>query len=133
MVSTIFNEDEVKVIFLLGGPEAGKGTQCYRLVKNHSFVHLSAGDLLRREQDNPSSKVGTMIKEYIRDGMIVPMDFQQLDQAIKVNNETSGREVDNKKRFKTCVETLMPVDKVNSNRSVGKVYKQIKKQILNLI
>ncbi|CAH7666381.1 cytidylate kinase-like protein, partial [Phakopsora pachyrhizi] len=69
-----FNEDEVKVIFLLGGPGAGKGTQCSRLVENHRFAHLSAGDLLRREQDNPSSKVGTMIKEYIRDGRIVPMD-----------------------------------------------------------
>ncbi|KAI8444452.1 cytidylate kinase-like protein, partial [Phakopsora pachyrhizi] len=61
-----------------GGPGAGKGTQCSRLVENHSFVHLSAGDLLRREQDNPSSKAGMMIKEYIMDGRIVPMDFQQV-------------------------------------------------------
>ncbi|CAH7687336.1 hypothetical protein PPACK8108_LOCUS22110 [Phakopsora pachyrhizi] len=121
MVPTIFNEDEVKVIFVLGGPGAGKG------------------DLLRREQDDPNSKVGTMIREYIREGRIVPMDKEissslkindqgrssnrflidgfprKLDQAIKFDNEdellsrlmergkTSGREDDNeesiKKRF----------------------------------
>ncbi|KAI8443013.1 adenylate kinase isoenzyme 1 [Phakopsora pachyrhizi] len=135
MVSAIFNEDEVKVIFLLGGPGAGKGTQCSRLVKNHSFVHLSAGNLLRREQDNSSSKAGTMIKDrFLIDGFP-----RKLDQAKKFDNETSSREVDNKesikKRFKTFVETLMPgkVIRVNSNRSVDKVYKKIKKQILHLI
>ncbi len=34
------------------GPGAGKGTQCAKLVENHGFVHLSAGDLLREEVFN---------------------------------------------------------------------------------
>jgi hypothetical protein len=29
------------VVFVLGGPGAGKGTQCTNLVKNCGFVHLS--------------------------------------------------------------------------------------------
>jgi len=29
------------IIFVLGGPGAGKGTQCERLVKEYNFVHLS--------------------------------------------------------------------------------------------
>ena len=37
------------VFFVLGGPGAGKGTQCAKLVENNGFVHLSAGDLLRAE------------------------------------------------------------------------------------
>jgi hypothetical protein len=35
------------VVFVLGGPGAGKGTQCANLVRDYDFVHLSAGDLLR--------------------------------------------------------------------------------------
>lgn len=37
----VFSNDKVKVIFVLGGPGSGKGTQCSRLVKDWGFVHLS--------------------------------------------------------------------------------------------
>lgn len=37
------------VLFVLGGPGSGKGTQCARIIKEYGFVHLSAGDLLREE------------------------------------------------------------------------------------
>eukprot|EP00967_Tisochrysis_lutea_P102745 scaffold154794_cov18-Tisochrysis_lutea.AAC.1 len=37
-----------KVIFVLGGPGSGKGTQCGRLLEDFPDVaHFSAGDLLR--------------------------------------------------------------------------------------
>lgn len=36
-----------KVIFILGGPGAGKGTQCERMVERYGFIHFSTGDLLR--------------------------------------------------------------------------------------
>jgi len=35
------------VIFILGGPGSGKGTQCLKIKEHFKFVHLSAGDLLR--------------------------------------------------------------------------------------
>ena len=35
------------VIFILGGPGSGKGTQSGLLEKNMKMIHLSAGDLLR--------------------------------------------------------------------------------------
>lgn len=35
------------VIFILGGPGSGKGTQSQLIHDNYKFVHLSAGDLLR--------------------------------------------------------------------------------------
>lgn len=64
------------VIFVLGGPGAGKGTQCDRLAeKFDKFVHISAGDCLREEQNRPGSKYGNLIKEYIKDGKIVPMEI----------------------------------------------------------
>ncbi|KAI7866320.1 adenylate kinase-domain-containing protein [Spinellus fusiger] len=69
-----FSEDEVTVVFVLGGPGAGKGTQCENLKKDYGFVHLSAGDLLREEQKRPGSKYGELINHYIREGLIVPME-----------------------------------------------------------
>ncbi|EDO15828.1 hypothetical protein Kpol_1057p16 [Vanderwaltozyma polyspora DSM 70294] len=70
-----FSADEVSVVFVLGGPGAGKGTQCDKLVKNHQFVHLSAGDLLRAEQNREGSQYGELIKKYIKDGLIVPQEI----------------------------------------------------------
>lgn len=69
-----FDESQVTVILVLGGPGAGKGTQCARLVQDYGFVHLSAGDLLRAEQQRPGSEYGAMIADYIKEGQIVPME-----------------------------------------------------------
>lgn len=66
-----FSKDEASVIFVLGGPGAGKGTQCANIVRDYGFVHLSAGDLLRAEQERPGSEFGELIKTYIKDGRIV--------------------------------------------------------------
>ena len=52
--------DKPQVFFVLGGPGSGKGTQCAKLSKDHGFVHLSAGDLLREERDS-GSETATMI------------------------------------------------------------------------
>ncbi len=38
---TRFDASKVTVIFVLGGPGAGKGTQCESLVKDYGFRHLS--------------------------------------------------------------------------------------------
>lgn len=64
-----------KVVFVLGGPGAGKGTQCQQIAKEYDFVHLSAGDLLREERSKPNSKYGQLIEKYIQEGKIVPVDI----------------------------------------------------------
>jgi UMP-CMP kinase len=64
-----------RVIFVLGGPGAGKGTQCSNLVEEFDFVHLSAGDLLREERANAASQYGELISSYIKDGKIVPVEI----------------------------------------------------------
>ncbi|KAJ1673966.1 bifunctional uridylate/adenylate kinase [Spiromyces aspiralis] len=63
------------VVFVLGGPGSGKGTNSAKLVEDFGFVHLSAGDLLRAEQQRPGSKYGELIAHYIREGMIVPHEI----------------------------------------------------------
>eukprot|EP00037_Helgoeca_nana_P012590 m.114976 g.114976 ORF g.114976 m.114976 type:complete len:223 (+) comp21532_c0_seq3:87-755(+) len=60
-----------QVVFVLGGPGAGKGTQCARLVAEAGFVHLSAGELLRAERQSGSS-TAALIESVINRGEIVP-------------------------------------------------------------
>ncbi|WVR08987.1 hypothetical protein IAU60_006047 [Kwoniella sp. DSM 27419] len=70
----VFDQDKITVIFVLGGPGAGKGTQCERLVADYGFKHLSAGDLLREERNRPGSTFGELITTCIKEGTIVPME-----------------------------------------------------------
>jgi len=57
---------------------------------------LSAGDLLREEQNRPGSQYGEMIKTFIKEGNIVPMEvtIALLENAMRAAIEKSG-----KKRF----------------------------------
>jgi len=71
--TTVAHTPTPRIIFVLGGPGAGKGTQCGKLVKEYGFVHLSAGDLLRDERDSGSPD-GEMIENFIREGKIVPVE-----------------------------------------------------------
>lgn len=66
--------EKPKIVFVLGGPGAGKGTQCSKIVERFQFVHLSAGDLLREERAREGSEVGALIEDYIRNGKIVPVE-----------------------------------------------------------
>nr|XP_053628017.1 UMP-CMP kinase-like isoform X2 [Cherax quadricarinatus]XP_053628018.1 UMP-CMP kinase-like isoform X2 [Cherax quadricarinatus]XP_053628019.1 UMP-CMP kinase-like isoform X2 [Cherax quadricarinatus] len=80
--------DKYNVAFVLGGPGAGKGTQCEKIVKEFGYVHLSAGDLLREERAKPGSEFGDMIEEHIKNGTIVPVEItcSLLERAMKVQH-----------------------------------------------
>lgn len=62
-----------KITFVLGGPGAGKGTQCEMLAAEYGLVHLSAGELLRKEQATGSEN-GQLIDRYLSEGRIVPVE-----------------------------------------------------------
>jgi len=100
----VFDSSKVTVLFVLGGPGAGKGTQCANLVNDFGFCHLSAGDLLRSEQNRPGSEHGEMIRTYIKEGQVVPMEvtIKLLENAMRAALE-EGRQgegwVDGKGRF----------------------------------
>ncbi|KPI39569.1 Uridylate kinase [Cyphellophora attinorum] len=191
-----FDPKEVTVVYILGGPGSGKGTQSVHLVQDYGFTHLSAGDLLREEQDREGSEYGDLIKKYIKDGAIVPMEVtvkllenamkakidenksgkprflidgfpRKMDQAMYFEQavcpstctlfldcpedvmrkrllnrgKTSGRADDNEesivKRFRTFVETSMPVVEhfkeenrvvyANADGEEGQVYEEVVK------
>ncbi|BFU23970.1 UMP-CMP kinase, putative [Entamoeba histolytica HM-1:IMSS-B] len=60
------------VLFCLGGPGAGKGTQCQKIINKYPITHLSAGDLLRAEVKREGSQNGQLIQTLIKEGKIVP-------------------------------------------------------------
>lgn len=61
-----------QIVFVLGGPGAGKGTQCELVEKNFKgWTHLSAGDLLRAERKQGGS-LGEQINAKIAAGQLVP-------------------------------------------------------------
>ena len=51
------------VIFVIGTEGAGKGIECELLTEKYSYHHLSADELLRREEGNAdSSETGELIR-----------------------------------------------------------------------
>lgn len=73
-MSRLFGHIKPLVVFVLGGPGSGKGTQCKFICEEFNFKHLSAGDLLRTERNSPGSQYGEMIEKHIQEGSIVPVE-----------------------------------------------------------
>lgn len=97
-----------KVIFVLGGPGSGKGTQCEHIVKTYGLTHLSSGDLLRAEVESGSAR-GQRLKEIMERGELVSLDIvlELIRDAMTKNASSSNgflidgfpRELDQGLRF----------------------------------
>lgn len=106
-----------QVVFVLGGPGAGKGTQCKLIEEEFKYVHLSAGDLLREERQRPGSEYGELIETYIREGRIVPVEItcNLLKRAMERHGWDHGkflidgfpRNVDNLQGWKKATDGLV--------------------------
>ncbi|CAI4221420.1 unnamed protein product [Auanema sp. JU1783] len=85
-----------KVVFVLGPPGSGKGTQCKKIHEDLGFVHLSAGDLLREERQREGSEFGALIEQHITNGSIVPVEItcKLLENAMNASGDARGFLVD---------------------------------------
>jgi len=82
-----------QVVFVIGGPGSGKGTQCELIAKKFGFHHLSAGDLLRAERAREGSELGAMIEEVIKSGGTVPSEViaELLEAAMREAGWSKGK------------------------------------------
>lgn len=80
------------VVYVLGGPGAGKGTMCELAQTQLGWTHLSTGDLLRAEQQagGPTTEI---IKQYIAAGKLVPNEIvvRLLKDAMERTTRTTGK------------------------------------------
>ncbi|KHJ92789.1 adenylate kinase [Oesophagostomum dentatum] len=63
---------KVPIFFIVGGPGAGKGTQCEKMVAKFGLSHLSSGDLLRDEVKSGSPR-GEQLNKIMQAGELVPL------------------------------------------------------------
>ncbi|KAH8270428.1 hypothetical protein KR018_009954, partial [Drosophila ironensis] len=64
---------DIPIVWILGGPGCGKGTQCAKIVEKYGFTHLSSGDLLRNEVASGSDK-GRELQAVMASGGLVSND-----------------------------------------------------------
>lgn len=71
-------------LVLLGAPGAGKGTQCKNIVNRYRLLHLSSGDILRRERA-AGTELGKKAQQYMDSGALVPDEIiiEMMAEAIK--------------------------------------------------
>ncbi|XP_072096301.1 adenylate kinase isoenzyme 1-like isoform X2 [Mobula birostris] len=75
-VQSIAAKDKLKgckIIFVVGGPGSGKGTQCEKVVQKYGYTHLSTGDLLRAEVSSGSDR-GKTLQAIMEKGELVPLE-----------------------------------------------------------
>lgn len=80
------------VVFVLGGPGAGKGTMCELAEIQLGWTHLNVGELLRAEQQ-PGASTSQLIKEYLAAGKLVPNEIvvKLLKDAMEKVIRTTGK------------------------------------------
>uniref|UniRef100_A0AAF5PSK2 Adenylate kinase isoenzyme 1 n=1 Tax=Wuchereria bancrofti TaxID=6293 RepID=A0AAF5PSK2_WUCBA len=67
----VVRKAQIPVIFVIGAPGAGKGTQCAKMVEKYGLTHLSTGDLLRNEVESCGARADSL-KKMMQNGELVP-------------------------------------------------------------
>lgn len=83
---------EPNIVFVLGGPGAGKGTMCELAESQLGWTHLSTGELLRAEQETDSPHA-QQVKELLAAGKLAPNDLivDLLTKAMENATRSTGK------------------------------------------
>jgi len=78
-------------IILFGAPGSGKGTQSEKIVSTYGLIHLSTGDLLRKEKA-AKTPLGLEAESLMSKGILVPDEIVigMISSAIDANPQAKG-------------------------------------------
>lgn len=78
-------------LVLFGPPGSGKGTQSEKLIEQYGLIHLSTGDLLRKEM-KAGTPLGNEAKSLIEKGQLVPDEVVvgMISSALDANAGANG-------------------------------------------
>lgn len=104
-------------IVLFGPPGAGKGTQSEKLIATFQLVHLSTGDILRKEVAG-QTPLGLEAKKLMDQGLLVPDEvvIKMIEGRIDEHSKANGFIFDGFPRTTTQAEAL---DKMLAKKNTG--------------
>lgn len=78
-------------LILFGPPGSGKGTQSEKLIDKYGLVHLSTGDLLRKER-KLKTPLGIEAQQFVDKGQLVPDEvvIGMISSALDENAQARG-------------------------------------------
>lgn len=78
-------------LILFGPPGSGKGTQSEKLIEKYGLIHLSTGDLLRKER-KLRTPLGIEAQQFIDKGQLVPDEvvIGMISSALDENPDARG-------------------------------------------
>jgi len=97
-------------IVLFGPPGAGKGTQAEFLIENYQLIHLSTGELLRKEIAD-ETPLGLEAKKFIDKGELVPdsLVIGMIKNKLEAHRKANGFVFDG---FPRTVEQAQALDRL---------------------
>ena len=65
---------KARVVFVIGGPGSGKGTQCTKIKDEFNYNHMSTGDILRNVVKNKQGSTWQALEADMKEGRLIPSD-----------------------------------------------------------
>ena len=97
-------------LIFLGPPGVGKGTQAKKVCEHYKIIHLSTGEILRKEISD-KSEVGNQAKTYIDNGNLVPDNviLRIIENRLKASDAQYGYLLDGFPRTINQAEGLQKI------------------------
>lgn len=103
-------------IIIFGPPGSGKGTQSKLVSSHYNFLHLSTGDLFRKEIAN-KSLIGNIVKKFMDRGLLIPdsIVMRELYRYALENRKSPGIVFDG---FPRTLEQAKTLDKLFNKKEL---------------
>lgn len=97
-------------IIIFGPPGCGKGTQSTKITEKYNLVHISTGDIIRKEIKS-NSELGIQLKAIVEKGELVPYELiiKILESALEKNKDANGFIFDG---FPRTIDQATDLDKI---------------------